>query len=151
MARVLGLFPAALNAAREGMSANQFYRELRDLGIAPRRSEALELYKISSNIVARSGDAVFRDPRSRPTGDDLLDWPTRKATGIRQNVTLVYRDRVTGKQLTTYYSYKSERGVRRETAMAIAIGAYASHADRYGQDLIGAVHTSSYRNVPFGV
>lgn len=148
MARVLGLFPAALEAARGGMSANAFYRELRSEGIAARRTEVLQLYRMSKAIVAQSGEEPFRNERSVPTASEISPWPSKRATGIRQNVTLVYRDRVTGNISRTYYAHRSLTGVRRETAMATAIGAYASHAEAYGQDLIGAVHTSTYEYQP---
>lgn len=148
MARVLGLLPASLIAARGGLSANAFYRELRAQGLAARRSEVLALYKLSKSIVARGGEEVFRPITESPADEHLTPMPTRRATGIRQNVTLIYRHRQTGVISRTFYSVVSENGVIREHAMAEAINAYQDHAERYQQDLIGVVHTGSYRMMP---
>jgi hypothetical protein len=149
MTRILGALPAALIAARNGLSANAFYKELQQLGMGARRSEVLQLYKVAANIVARSGDEVFRDITRAPAPHETVDWPTRKATGIRQNVTLVYRDNITGTIKVTRFSTKNESPVTRENAMAQAINAYADHAERYGQTLIGAVHTGTFNFVPY--
>lgn len=149
MARILGMFPAALIAARGGMSANAFYRQLRELDIAPRRSEVLSLYKVALRITATSGDEIFRDQETVPAGHELEDWPTKKATGVRQNVTISYRDRATGVNKTVFWSTTSPEGITREQAKAMAINAYASHAEAYDQELIDAVHTGAYRYMPF--
>lgn len=149
MARVLGLFPASLIAARADVSANAFYRQLRDEGIAARRSEVLSLYKLARSIVATGTDEIFRDPRAVPSERELSVWPTRNASTVRQNVTLIYRDRTTGTINRTFWATSSEEGITREQAMAQAIDAYSSHAERYNQDLIGAVHTGAYRYMPF--
>lgn len=150
MARILGLFPAALIAAKGGMSANAFYRELQSEGIAARRSEVLQLYKIAKTITTASPEEIFRDIGHSPSQSELAVWPSKKATGVMQTVTLTYRDRTTGQIKQTWWRTVTENGLTRETAIATAIDAYSEHAESYEQDLIGAVHTSSYRLVPFG-
>jgi hypothetical protein len=149
MARILGALPAALVAAKSGMSANAFARQLQELGIGARRTEVLQLYKQAIGIVSRSPDEPFKDIRLNPAGEPLEQWPTRSATGIHQTVMLIYRDRTTGTILQTYWGTSSLEGVTRETAMATAIGAYSDHSEEYNQDLIGAVHVAAYQNVPF--
>lgn len=149
MPAILGSLPAALIAAQEGMSANAFYRELQSLGMGARRSEVLQIYKIAQGIIARSPSEPFADITKAPTGGEISAWPTKKATGIRQTVTLVYRDNVTGTIKTTYYSTKSETALTRENAMSQAIDAYQPHAERYGQTLIGAIHTGAFNFVPY--
>jgi hypothetical protein len=149
MARVLGLFPSALIAAREGMSANAFYNELRSLGVAARRSETLSIYKIALSITSRSPSEVFQDVSETPSSSDLTSWPTKKATGVMQTVSLLYRDRTTGVLARTYWSTSNPSAIPREQAMSSAIDAYSEHAEDYNQDLIGAVHTSAYNLSPF--
>lgn len=148
MPRILGAFPAAITAAAGGMSANAFYRALQAQGIGARRSEVLQLFKIAKSITTASPHEPFRDPRFAPTGSELQDWPTRSATGVRQNITLVYRDRTTGKLSQTWYSTVNPQALTREQANAMAIDAYSQHAEDYNQDLIGAIHTSAYNLVP---
>jgi hypothetical protein len=148
MASILGAFSAALGAAARGMSANAFQNALREAGAGARRSEVLALYRIARDIHNQSGEEIFRDITQAPHANELTTWPTRSATGIRQNVTLVYRDRTTGQLLRTYYSITSENGVTREAAVAQAIDTYSGHAERYNQDMVGAIHTGAYLYTP---
>lgn len=150
MPSILGALGAALNAASAGLSANAFDRALREAGMGARRSEVLELYKLANGIISRNPTEPFNDITQAPLAEHMAPWPTKKAEGVQQVVTLIYRDRITGKILPTYYRVSSENGIVRETAMATAINAYADHAETYGQDLVGAVHTSVYRLTPFG-
>lgn len=150
MARILGLLPSALAAVARGGSASAWYRELRAEGLAPRRSEALELFRIAKGITVNSADEPFRDISSAPSGTEMGQWPTKSATGVIQTVTLLYRDRATGQIHQTWYNYKSDNGVSREEAMSSGITAYAEHAEQYEQDLIGAIHSSARRLVPIG-
>lgn len=150
MARVLGLFPSALLAAKGGLSANAYYRELRDLGIAARRGEVLSLFKLAKGIVTRAPEEPFRDIYAIPNEGEIGPWPSKGATGIIQRVSLTYRDRTTGEIKQTYWSTVTENGLTREAAIATAIDAYSEHAESYEQDLIGAVHTSVYRLTPTG-
>jgi hypothetical protein len=130
------------------MSANAYYRELQSLGLGARRSEVLQLYKIAKSITIRSPEEAFRDISRVPHDSELQPWPTKTATGVAQNITLTYRDKVTGKIKQTWYRTVSDNGIPREDAMAAAIDAYSDHAESYGQELIGAVHTSAYRLTP---
>lgn len=148
MAAILGLFPAALTAARGGLSANKFQAYTQSLGIGARRSETLRLFKIAKSIVTASPEEPFRTFELAPSPSQLQSWPTKKATGIRQNVSLIYRDRETGQIKQTFWSTVGSSPLTREEAVATAIDAYSQHAERYGQDLIGAVHTSAYNLSP---
>lgn len=148
MARILGLLPAALVAARGGSSANAFYNELKDLGLAPRRAEALQLFKVAKGIIARAADEPFKALNEVPSPADIGMWPSKKSTGVTQNVTITYRNKITGQIKQTYWRTVTEDGITRETALATAIDAYSEHAESYDQELIGAVHTSAYRLTP---
>jgi hypothetical protein len=150
MARILGALPAALLAASNGMSANAFYRELQASGYGARRSEVLALYRNVRTILVAAPEEPFRDITQVPQSHELTPWPTRKATGIAQTVQLLYRDRATGEIQKAYWRTSSQTGLTRETAMATAIDAYSAHTEAYGQDLIGAIHTGAYQNIPFG-
>jgi hypothetical protein len=148
MARILGLLPSALIAAKGGMSASAWYRELQREGIAPRRTEALQLFKTAKEITTRTPEEPFRPLNQVPSGRDIAQWPSRNATGIAQTVTLTYRDRITGQVQQTWWRTVTPNGITREQAIATAIDAYSEHADQYEQDIIGAIHTSAYALVP---
>jgi hypothetical protein len=148
MANILGAFGQALISAAQGSSANAFYRELQSLGIGARRSEVLALYKFTKSILPADPQEIFRDITQAPSGNEINTWTTKKATGIRQNVSLVYRDRVTGQYKQTFWSTINDTAIPREQAIAQAINAYQDTADAYGQYLVGAVHTGAYNLVP---
>ena len=149
MARILGAFPAALTAARGGMSANAFYRELQAQGYGARRSEVLQLFKVAQGVVTRTAEEPFRPLNAVPLQSEIGTWPSKGATGIIQRVTLTYRDRTTGTIKQTWWNTVTPNGITREEAIATAIDAYSEHAESYEQDLIGAVHTSAYNLSPF--
>jgi hypothetical protein len=130
------------------MSANAYYRELQALGLGARRGDVLALFKAAKSITTASPEEPFRPIELAPSPQEITPYPSRKATGIRQNVTIIYRDRTTGGIKQTYWSTVGSSPLTREEAIATAIDAYSEHAERYGQDLIGAVHTSAYQLVP---
>jgi hypothetical protein len=113
-----------------------------------RRGEALSLFKYARSITTASPEEPFRDISQAPSGSEIGTQITRKATGIRQNVSLLYRDKTTGKIKQTFWSTTGSSPLTREEAIATAIDAYSEHAERYNQDLIGAVHTGAYNLVP---
>lgn len=148
MARILGLFPSALIAAKNGYSGNQFIRELRTLGVAARDSEMRALLKLAQQTVKSNPDETFGDPSLVPDLSKASPWPTVSATGVKQAVEITYRQKVTGTMVTVPYQVSSESGVTRQEAIEAAINAYASKAEQYGQELVGAVHTKVFRLVP---
>lgn len=148
MAKILGLFPSALAAASRGISERQWEREARASGMGARSSEMLQLWRVAKSIAVRAPGEVFKDPLLTPSGDDIQQWPSKGATGIVQTVSITYRDKATGAIKQTWYRTKGTEAIQREQAMAMAIDAYSDAAERYGQELIGAVHTSTYELVP---
>lgn len=150
MPAILGLLPAALNAARGGMSANAFYRHLQSIGQGARRSDVLALFAEARGIVSHSGAEAFKDIAGKPDVNELPAWPTKDATGVKQTVTLLYRDKTTGKVLQTYWSTVNAEPLTRQEAVSRAVSAYAANNSIYATDVLGALHTSAYRLVPFG-
>src|SRR5260370_16373107 len=149
MAKILGAFPAALIAARGGLSANAFAREMQASGYGARRSEVLQLYKVARSVVSRTSEEPFRPLGQVPLASEIGTWPTKGATGIVQTVSLTYRDKTTGTIKQTWWRNVSPNGITREAAIAGAIDAYSEHATAYEQDLIAAVHTPAYNLTPF--
>lgn len=151
MAKVLGLLPAALLAAKEGMSARAFGRLMRELGEGARSSEMDQLYGLAKEMVAKSGDAIFADIRLQPLPSEITPWASKSATGIRQNVSILVRERATGNIRAVPYSSYSASGVTREQAMAAGLSAYGTNNESYNTDIIGAVHGATYEYVPSGL
>lgn len=148
MAKILGLFPQALIAARGGMSQNQFIRTMRAVGEGARDSEMRNLYRIALQTLKTSPDEPFADPNAVPDRAQASPWPTLVATGLKQAVEVTYRVRATGTLVTVPYQVSSQNGVTRQEAVDAAINAYASKAEAYGQEFVGAVHTKVFVMVP---
>jgi hypothetical protein len=148
MARILGAFPAALIAAKNGMNGSQFIRALRAAGLGARESEVRALLKTAYASLKTNPSEPFADPRAIPDLSTASPWPTVSATGVKQAVELTYRQRATGTLITVPYQVSSESGVTRAQAIAKAIEAYSAKAESYGQELVGAVHTKVWRLIP---
>lgn len=148
MARILGAFPAALIAARNGLSGAAFIRALREAGMGARESEVRALLKTAYETLKTNPDEPFADPNAKPDISTASPWPTVSAKGVSQRVTLTYRQKATGTLITVPYSVNSETGVTRQEAIAKAIEAYKAKAEEYGQELVGAVHTKTFVLTP---
>jgi len=148
MAKVLGLFPATLIAARNGLSQNALIRELRALGAGARDSEVRALYKIAQATLAKSPNEPFADVNLVPDLATAQPWPSISATGVKQAVEVTYRQKTTGTLITVPYQVSSENGVTRYEAIQAAINAYAGKADQYNQELVSAVHTKTFVLTP---
>lgn len=138
-----GLLPFALRAVREGQSGNQFVLALRESGAGIRRQTALRLYGQAKALAAEYGAEPGRPLSAVPTFAEARQWPTRASAGVLQTVQLVYRERVTQRLVTRYFNVKTPEGVTRGEAIRRAIDANTSNAERYQQDLLGAVHTGT--------
>ena len=148
MAKILGAFPAALIAARNGLSGAEFIRYLRATGEGARESEVRALLKTAYATLRTNPDEPFGDPDAVPDFGTASPWPTVSATGVKQAVELTYRQKATGTLITVPYQVTSENGVTRAEAIAKAIEAYSDNAERYKQELVGAVHTKTFVLVP---
>lgn len=148
MARILELWPAALIAARGGMNGTQFIKALRAENAAGRDSEMRALLKRAYETLKNNPDEPFADLDSIPDLSTAAPWPTVDATGVSQAVELTYRENATGKLVTVPYQVHSPNGITRYEAIAKAIEAYSAQAERYGQKLVGAVHTKTFILTP---
>lgn len=148
MAKILGAFPAALIAARNGLSGAEFIRYLRATGEGARESEVRALLKTAYSALRNNPDEPFADPNAVPDIATASPWPTLTATGVKQAVELTYRQKATGTLITVPYQVSSETGVTRAEAISKAIEAYRMKAEEYGQELVGAVHTKTFSLVP---
>jgi hypothetical protein len=142
------VFPMALIAARGGMSASALARQLRELGMGARDSEVRALYRIAQQTISASPEEPFANPHLVPDLATAKPWVTVSATGVKQAVEVTYRVKATGTLVTVPYMLSSENGVTRAEAMQAAINAYESQAERYGQELVGAVHTKTFALTP---
>jgi hypothetical protein len=62
---------------------------------------------------------------------------------VLQTVQLFYRERVTGNVVQRFFNVKTPEGITRQEAINQAINANVGNAEKYQQELIGAVHTGT--------
>lgn len=148
MARILGLWPSALWAAGRDVSFRQWEREVRAVGLGVRSSDMLKLWRQATDVVVKSRDEPFRNQYEVPRPEHRGVWPVKNTTGVAQTVRIVYQDKTTGEYKSTYWRTVTPNGITRAEAVAQAIDAYADTAERYGQVLVGAIHTSATDLVP---
>ncbi len=142
------IFGLALRGISEGLSGNKIFTAARDAGIRLRRTDALKIIADARKLVGEYGQEPFRPMGAAPTAAELGRWPTQGAEGVIQTIRLTYRERKTGRIVEQHYSVKSGQGVTRQTAVNAATDAYQAAAERYQQDLIGAVHLGGAQLIP---
>lgn len=144
------LFPSAVRAASEGESANVWLQALRESGAGIRRQTGLQIFGQAKALVAEYSQEPTRPLGSVPTASESRQWPTTRTSGVLQTVQLFYREHVTNRVLSRFYSVRSTEGVTRGEAIRRAITAYSASppASEGGSkpdqaDFIGAVHTGT--------
>lgn len=142
--------PWALKFAKEQKSASAFIAAMRKLKIAGRDSEMRAIYRIAQEVVSRGTTEPFQPLNRKPRYNTLPPWGTKYATGVRQNVELVYRNRTTGEYKVTFWSVHSDRGITRQEAIERAIAEYSVHDQEYNSTLESTLHVSAFRLRPSG-
>lgn len=141
----------ALQAAREGQSANQFLKSMSEGGMGIRRAVGLELFGIAKRTVAEYGNNVFAEPDVPSNPATFGSTLTRDSEGYLQHVRLIYREQVTNRLVERHYSVKTDTPITPQEAIDAAVDGYADAADRYRQTLVGAIHTGGTKLVPYEV
>lgn len=141
------LWPA-IQAAREGLSANQAYQRFRELGLGLRRATFLKVYGEAKAALANRVEEVTKPIEGKPRAADILHMTTKTATGYMQYVDIYVRDRTTGEVFATPYGIRSDELGTRADVIASALDKYGSHAPFYDQQVLGATYTATYLLAP---
>lgn len=148
MARITDVHQYVVRAAREGVTPSELLRALRAAGMGTRESELRALYKTILQQASKSKGEIYAPVNEVPDFTNAQPWVTVSKRGVSQAVEITYRQRSTGTQVTVPYRVNSETGVTRQQAIDKAIEAYKMRAEQYDQELVGAVHTKTYRLSP---
>jgi hypothetical protein len=133
----------AVRAVGEGLSGNEFLRQVRESGAGVRRQVGLRAYAAARALVAEYGLEPTRPLDHVPSFAEARQWPTRASEGVLQTVRLFYREETTGRVVDRFYNVKTPAGLTRAEAIRQAIDANIGNASRYRQALIGAFHTGT--------
>jgi hypothetical protein len=141
----------ALASILQGQSANQGLTAYRESGghIANQTWYRLR-GELEATIAAREG--VYNEPQHlRPVAAEIQAWSTPKAKGYVQQVEVLVRERETGTVISVPYSAMSSILRSRQAIVREALSVYSdTNAEKYNQQILGAVYTGTYQATPEG-
>ena len=145
------LYPAtwALQGVQEGLSASAALRDFRAAGGHVADSTWYKVYgEVAAQISLREG--IYDEPQNlRPVASEIQQWTTVRATGYVQQVEVLVRDRGTGEIISVPYSSMGKTLRSRRAVIAEALDVYSDeNAEKYNQQILGAVYTGTYAASP---
>lgn len=149
MAREVGnLAWEAIQAVKQGLSANKFIQALRDAGIGVARGTGLRIFAQAKEDLAAQGLEITRPLDRRPLVHEIKAYETKVQSGYMQYVDVYVKDRATGEVFPAPYGIRTDTLLTRADTIATALQRYAEHAEMYGQQILGATYTSTYLFAP---
>jgi hypothetical protein len=147
----LGAAQWALASQLEGKSARQGLAEYRAEG---GRIASQTWYRLVGEMQAMlaSREGIYDEPINlRPVASEIQTWTTNKARGYIQQVEVLVRERATGQIISVPFSVSGRSLVSRRNAISQALDVYSDdNAQRYNQQILGAVYTGTYEARPAG-
>jgi hypothetical protein len=141
----------ALLSVTEGQSARAGLANYRNAGgrIASQSWYRL-VGEIQASLAAREG--IYDEPLdSVPVATEIRTWTTAKAKGFIQQVEVLVRERSTGQIISVPFSLQSKTLVTRREAIRAALDVYSDdNAEKYDQQILGAIYTGTYEARPKG-
>lgn len=142
------IWKAALHVAKTGMSANEGLRQLRQAFLGIRREDWLATVRAAREHLASAAGAVDRPGGMRPLVRDIFIMTTVIETGFMQHVDIWVKSRETGEVYPRPFSIRTDDLMTHDDAIATALDQFESHADFYGEVILGAAYRSTYQLVP---
>lgn len=134
----------AAQAARQGLSANEAYRQAHAAGESMARGTFLKLYAQIRADYAQQATEATRPLNSRPANAEIRPYVTARETGYMQYVDVFVRDRTTGEVFPVPYGIRTDELLTRADVIDTALANYGRHAEGYDQQVLGAAYTSTY-------
>lgn len=138
----------AVQAVKQGLSANKFLQVLKATGQGVARGTGLRLYAAAREDLAGEGAEITRPLDRRPRANEIRSYQTKTQSGYMQYVDVYVRDRNTGEVFPVPYGVRSDELMTRADVIATALEQYGRHAEKYMQSVLGATYTSTYMFVP---
>jgi hypothetical protein len=141
----------ALASILQGQSANAGLSAFRQSGGHVANETWYRLRgELEAMVAAREG--IYNEPQHlRPTAQEIQQWSTTNAKGYVQQVEVLVRERETNTVISVPYSAMSNLLRSRQAIVREALSVYSdSNAEKYNQQILGAVYTGTYQAVPEG-
>jgi hypothetical protein len=144
---------AAISSIKQGLSANEGLRQFRAAGGKVGRSAWLALRAEVGAALAKRPAEMAANLASIPAGTEVTRFSTVKATGVIQQVEVLYRVKGTDAIVNRPFSVKGAQMIARQDAINAALDAMnaAAQAGQYEEQVVlGAVYVGTYELVPGG-
>jgi hypothetical protein len=141
----------ALDAIMSGLSAREGLRQFRESGGHVASGTWFKLTgQLQAMLAEREG--VYNEPvNRRPVASEIKTWSTAKAKGYIQQVEVLVKDRASGEIISVPFSVTGRSLASRRSVVNKALDIYSDdNAQRYNQQILGAVYTGTYQATPIG-
>ena len=139
----------ALASQLDGKSARQGLSDFRSAGGKIASQSWYHLVgEMQAMLSEREG--IYNEPVNlRPVASEIQAWETKKAKGYIQQVEVLVRERATGQIISVPFSVSGRALVSRRNAIQQALDVYSDeNAEKYGQQILGAIYTGTYEARP---
>lgn len=144
---------AAISSIKQGLSANEGLKQFRAAGGHVGRSAWLALRAEVGAALAKRPAEMAANLASVPVGTEVSTFSTVKASGVIQQVEVLYRVKGTDAVVNRPFSVKGQQMIARQDAIQAALDQMSAsqQQDLYEEQVIlGAVYVGSYELVPGG-
>lgn len=138
------------SAIKEGLSANEAFRQSTRTEIGIRRADFLDLFKQLKGEIQAGVTAIDRPGDRRPFAREIFVMETEIATGFMQHIDVWVRDRETGDIYPRPFSIATDELLTHDDAIETALEQFGVHAEKYGETILGATYRSTYVMAPKG-
>lgn len=140
---------AAIRSVRDGLSGRQGLNQYREGGGKIRDSTWYKLVGHAQEAMSKRQKEVTAPLDRRPTAEYLQHWPTKKKTGIAQQVEILARDRDTNELITIPYTRFGSTLVSRQSVIDDALSTITPEGtDGDRQQILGASYVGTYVATP---
>jgi hypothetical protein len=144
---------AAISSVKQGLSANEGLRQFRAAGGKIGRSAWLALRAEVGAALANRPTEMAAPLNAIPGAEHVQQFTTTSATGVIQQVEVLYRVKGTDTIVNRPFSVKGQQMITRQDAIQAALDQMALSQQRTlyeEQVILGAVYVGTYQLVPGG-
>lgn len=150
----MATFPmwAAIRTVKSKLGTWVGYDKYSEIDASITREEWADAIGSARAAIANKVDESTRPLNRRPVGSEITNYPTRKARGFLQQVTVFVRDVDTGIIEERPYYVKTETLRSRQVIVNEALSRFATSAavdpEGYEGEIVGAIYDGTHHMVP---
>lgn len=150
----MATFPlwAAIRTVKSKIGTWAGYEAYREFDPSITRETWAEAVGHARAAMANKAAEVTRPLNRRPTGGEIVSYPSRRATGFMQSVEVFVRDVDTGLVESRFFNVRSDTLRSRQSivnaALSWAADVQESRPDSLEGDVIGAAYTGTFQMTP---